>query len=689
MKKIFNIVVLLLCVATLSAQTVDRSIRPAAAPAKEIDIKDAKIFTLANGLKVFVVEDNRAPIVYYSLQLDIKPALGGNKAGLQESFGGVIGTATKTKTKEQLNKEIDLIAARMNLNDRGGYGSSLKKYESKMLELLADMILNPVFTQEELDLNKTQQKSGLQYINDDPASISSRMASALAYGKDFPSGEVETIETIDNVTVSDLELFYSTYFAPNAMRLVIVGNITEAEAKANAEKYFGMWEKKNVPETSYTIPQAPAQSKVAMFNKDGAVQSVVSLVYPVDFKPGAPDIEAARIANYVLGGGMAGRLFMNLRETNSYTYGVYSFLREGEQVGLFEISSGRNGGASVKANTTDSSLMQIIYEMNRMINTPITEDDLKGAKAYIAGSFGRSLQESSTIARFAVNIDKYNLPKDYYKNYLKRLEAVTISDVQAAAKKYFKPENAWVVVVGDKSHAETLKQFDSNNTVQFYDINVNPIAAPETKTAEITTEQIIDNYVKALGGVAAIEAINDYKMTGSVSAMGQQLVFSQMFKKPEMSLTTITMNGMVVQKVIFNGKTLNMSGMAGNQEFTKGKEFDAIKAEAGICPPMNFVKNGYTMTVKGIENDAYILDVDSGSLKTYWFDTKTGLLIKTSTTADTPQGTIQQIMEFSDYRPVNGILFPYTIKQKAAGMEMVTTISDVKVNAGLTNEDFK
>ena len=691
MKKIFNIVVLLLCVAVLSAQTVDRSIQPAAAPAKEISIKDAKTFTLANGLKVFVVEDHRAPIVYYSLQLDIKPALEGNKAGLQSLFSGVVGTATKTKTKEQLNKEIDLIAARINFNSRGGYGSSLKKYETQLLKLLADMLLNPAFTQEELDLNKTQQKSGLQYINDDAAAISGRMASALTYGKGFPSGEVETEESIDNVTVSDLEAFYSAYFAPNVMRLVIVGNITEAEAKVNAEKYFGKWQKKNVPVTSYTIPQAPAQSKVAMFNKDGAVQSVVSLVYPVDFKPGAPDIEAARIANYILGGGMSGRLFQNLRETHSFTYGTYSYLSEGEQVGIFEISSGRHGGTSVRATATDSALVQIIHEMNRMINAPITEDELKGAKAYLAGSFGRSLQESSTIAMFAVNIDKYKLPKDYYKNYLKRLEAVTIADVQAAAKKYFKTENAWVVVVGDKSHAENLKQFSGDNTVQFYDINVNPIAAPETKAADISAEQIIDNYVKALGGAAALEAVKDYKITGSVSAMGQEFAFNQLFKKPTMSLLSITMGDMLVQKIVFNGKSLNISGMAGNQEFTKGKEFEAAKAEAGICPPMNFVKNGYTMTVKGIEKtgnaEAYILEVDSGSLKTYWFNTKTGLLIKTSTIAETPQGAIQQVEEFSDYRPIKGVLFPHSIKQTAMGL--VITVSNVKVNTGLTNEDFK
>ena len=154
MKRIIKILLLLLCVNTLHAQTVDRSIRPAAAPAKEIEIKDAQTFNLPNGLKVFVVEDHRAPIVYYSLQLDIKPALEGNKAGLQDLFAEVMGTATQSKTKEQLNKEIDLIGANINVNARGGYASGLKKYESKMLELLADMLLHPVFVQNELDLNK-------------------------------------------------------------------------------------------------------------------------------------------------------------------------------------------------------------------------------------------------------------------------------------------------------------------------------------------------------------------------------------------------------------------------------------------------------------------------------------------------------------------------------------------------------
>ena len=696
MKKIFNILTLLLCVSALSAQTVDRSIRPAAAPAKEIEINDATTFTLPNGLKVFVVEDNRAPIVYYSLQIDVKPALSGDKAGLQDLFAGVMGTATQTRKKEQLNKEIDLIGASIDLNARGGTGTGLKKYEATLLELLSDMILHPQFTQEELELVQEQAKSALEYLNSDASQFCFRLSNALIYGNQYPDGEVVTNETLKGITTADLQTFYNTYFAPNVARLVVVGNITEAEARANVQKYFGEWKNKVVPEAKYVIPQAPQGTKVAMFHKADAVQSSINLSYPIDYKPGSADTEAAAVANYIFGGGMSSKLFMNLRETHSYTYGTYSSLRDGELTGLFELNNGRNTAASVNAAATDSALIQIIYEMNNMINKPVTEAELKAAKAYFAGSFGRSLQQSATIARFATQIDKYNLPKDYYKNFLKRIDALTIADVQAAARKYFKPENAWIVVVGDKEHAERLKQFAADKTVQFYDFNANPIAAPETKTADISAEQIIDNYVNALGGAAAIANITDYKMNVTVSTMGQNMEMTRMFKTPHYSFLSMGMGGMVVQKVVFDGVTFKMSGMAGNQEFTEGEQFEAAKAEAAVCPEMNFLKNGYVLTVKGIEQvndtDVYAVEAKKGSNSvTYYFDTKTYLILRSVTTAETPQGTVQQISEVSDYRSVSGVLFPYSTIQKipSVGMEMKMTVTDIQVNTGLTNEDFK
>jgi hypothetical protein len=352
------------------------------------------------------------------------------------------------------------------------------------------------------------------------------------------------------------------------------------------------------------------------------------------------------------------------------------------------------GGASVKAAATDSALTQVVYEMNRIAGTPISDTDLKAAKAFLAGHFGRGLQNSSQIATFAVNIDKYNLPKDYYKNYLKRLDAVTIADVQAAAKKYITPQDAYIVVVGDKSHAEGLKPFATSKTVQFYDINANPVAAPETKSADISAEQIINNYVKAIGGAMAINAINDCKMTGSVSTMGQTLELTQLFKKPNLSSMSVTMGGMVAQKIVFDGTKLKMSGMGGSAEFTEGAEFNEYKANAAICPEMDYVKNGFRLSVGDVEKingkDAYVLHVNKGQqTTTEYYDVVTGLKVKTSATLNTPMGEMQQITELSDYRPVNGVHFPHMMKQKVATMETVITVSKVEVNTGISVDEFK
>jgi len=696
MKKILNIFAFLLCAIVLNAQQLDRSIRPEAAPAKEIQIKDAKTFILANGLKVFLVEDNSVPIVRYTLSLDIKPELEGDKTGLSNIFTEVFGTATKNRTKEEINKSIDLIGARVASHAYGGYTSCLKKYEDQMLEIFSEIILQPVFNQNELEINVQKYKTELSALGDDISTMNKRLSAALVYGKKFPNGELETEASYDNIKIEDLQKYHNAYFAPNVARLVIVGNISEKEAKEKAEKYFGKWERKGVTITKYTIPELPQETKVAMINKPGSVQSTINVTYPIQLRTGSPDEAAVRVLMHVFGQGMGSRLFQNLRETHSFTYGIYSYLSAGELVGRLHLHDGRGAIGKVRAAATDSAVYEIDYEMRKIIEEAISEKELNGAKAFIAGSFGRSLEDPGTVADFAINIDKYNLPKDYYKNYLKRLSAVTIADVQAAAKKYLKPDNAYVVVVGDKSHAEGLKKFAASKTVQFYDLNANPVEAPKDEKVELSAEQIIENYVNALGGAAAIEKINDYTANAEMSVMGQKIEVVRMFKKPSMTLIDMKAGGASMQKVVFDGSKFIMSGMAGSKESSEGDEFVMAKMEAAVCPEMYFAANGCKMTVKGTdkvgEADAYLVDVEFPGVQvvtTFYFDVASGLLVKKSLTVQTPQGEMQQITEFSDYKPVEGVLFPYTQVQKVMGMDMKMTIGSIVVNSGLSDDLFK
>ncbi|GHU72005.1 hypothetical protein FACS189413_14480 [Bacteroidia bacterium] len=685
---------MLLCVFSLNAQTVDRSIRPSSAPSKEINIKDAKIFTLSNGLKVFLVEDKTTPIVYYSLQLDVEPALEGEKAGISAMFNDVFGKITKSRTKEQLNKAVDLIGARANTHRDGGYISFLKKYEAQALDIFSDMILNPVFSQEEFDLTAEKYKTFMSSLGDDAGELNERVSAVLTYGKNYPDGEIETMGSIEKVQLTDLESYYKTYFAPNVSRLVIVGDVSLKETQANVKKYFGAWKKKNVPVTKYQIPSTPEATKVAFVVKPGAVQSAIDVSYPIHYDIKEADYDAARVMDQILGGSGTGHLFLNLREAHSYTYGVYSDLSPDEHIGRFSLSSGR-GAASVKAAVTDSAIYEIFNELKRIKNEPVTAEELKAAKTYRAGGFSRSLEQAGTIANFAIMIDKYKLPKDYYKNYLKRLDAVTIEDVQAAANKYIHPERAWVVVAGDKAHAEKLLPFASDNTIHYYDYNGDPTEAPVEKTAEISAEQVIADYVHALGGQAAIDKINDFKTTAEVTMMGQNVELNQLFKKPNFSVTDLSLNGTTIQHIAFDGQTVRISGMGGSQEMTSGKEFDAIKNESAVVPEISFAANGYTLSISGIEpvngQDAYILSITKAdeSASVSYFDVKTGLKVKNVTTVQTQMGEQQTITEYGDYREVDGVKFPFFMKQNTAGMVMDVAVKSVEINTGLADSAFK
>ena len=473
-KSIIFLAMFAMSFAFANAQTLDRSVQPKAAPANEIKIKDAQTFVLDNGLKVFVVEDHKLPQVLYSFSFDIDPEIYREKAGVIDLFSEVAGKATKNRAKDELNQEFDLIGANFSFSNTGGYVKGLTKYSKKMIELFADVLLNPVFTEEEFDLAKSQIASGLAYISTDAAQMMQIVSQILVNGKEHPHGEVVTPETLKNITVADVEEYYDTYIAPNNTRLVIVGDITLAQAKAEVTKHFGNWAKREVPSYKYELPQAPGKVRVAFINKKDAAQSEIKICYPLDYKPygnGNGNFDAALMA-HILGGGASGRLFQNLRETHSYTYGCYNNLIPDDVVGYYSAQ------ASVRGEVTDSAINQIIIEMNKIVDSGVSEKDIDAAKAFFMGDFGRGLQNPATVAQFAVAIEKYNLPADFFKNYLKKLESVTIEEVGEAAKKYIHPNNAWIIVVGDEKYAANLKQFATDGNVEFYDMYGNLTETP-------------------------------------------------------------------------------------------------------------------------------------------------------------------------------------------------------------------
>jgi zinc protease len=297
-------------------------------------------------------------------------------------------------------------------------------------------------------------------------------------------------ESVKNITLDKCNEFYRNYFKPNVGYLAIVGDITLAEAKPLIEKYFGSWKRGNVPVQEYIAPKAPSKLVVAIVDRPNAVQSTLMVTYPVDLKPNSVDAIKAQVTNAILGGGTF-RLYNNLREKHGWTYGAYSFLSKDKLTGRFTAS------AEVRNPVTDSSLTQIIYEMNRLRSELVPDAELTKVKNYMTGNFGRIIENPSTVANFAISTARYHLPKDYYSNYLTNLSAVSSADVQAMAQKYINPENAYILVVGKAEDvAPKLTQFTKGSKIQYYDIDGNlydPLAKTITLPGGNTSEPVLSN----------------------------------------------------------------------------------------------------------------------------------------------------------------------------------------------------
>jgi zinc protease len=684
MKRLISFVLMsFLLVISLNAQ-VDRSQRPQPGPAPVIQLGDFESFTMDNGLQVIVVENRKVPVVSFQLTLDIKPILEGEAKGFVDFAGQLMREGTKNRTKQQIDESIDFIGANLSTYSTGMFASSLTRHKDVLLDLMSDVLLNPTFPEEELQKRIVQTRSGLQTIKTDGASIASNVATSQIYGPDHPYGEIVTEESLNNITVDKLKSYYNTFFRPNVSYMVIVGDIDLAEAKRVMNKYFSEWQQADVPVVTYPTPQPPEGRKVAFAERTGALQSVIIMGYPVELTPGHPDAIKADVMNSVLGGGVfSGRLMQNIREDKGWTYGARSSLTSNPIVGRFQART------EVRNDVTDSTIVEMLFEINRMIHEPAEESTVQLVKNFMNGSFARSLENPRTIANFALNIKRYNLSEDYYATYLEKLSAVSAADVQQMAQKYLKPENLVIAVAGNKDEVpETLAQFAASGDVEFFDAFGRPLDLDAVKPvpAGVTVERVIDNYFNAVGGKDNFKNMKDLTMKMKTSMMGMDLTVTSYQKAPNKLRMETAMGGSVMSTQLFDGDKAVVVSPMGRQEFTQGPEFEMMKMQAILNAELNYKEHGIEKTLVGIEKvegtDAYKVEVvsPSGDKTTEYYAVDTGLKIRTE--------SAMGFARISDYREVGNMKFPHLIEQQAGPQMIKLEVEEVIVNSNIADDKF-
>jgi predicted Zn-dependent peptidase len=685
MKRIF-ILLLTLALSLPGMAQLDRSVKPSPAPARELKMGTYKMYTLKNGLKVLVVEDHKLPRVSFNLVLDVNGTLEGDKAGVGNMAGSLMSSGTTTRTKAQIDEEVDFIGASLSTSGTGAYASALSKYQEQILALMADVVLNPTFPQEEFDKVKKQTLSGIKSGKDDPGALMDNLSTRLLFGKDHPFGEVETEATVENITPDDCKAHYSNFFRPNIAYIAVVGDIKPSKAKKLVEKYFGAWSaaQVNLPEVKF--PEVPAQRNVAFLNRDASVQSNVTISNVIALPKGSPDEIKMAVANQILGGGMSGRLFKNLREDKAYTYGAYSYYQTNKVVSAFGMS------ATVRNEVTDSAITEFMNELQKMRTAPVTDEEMAQAKALLIGNFGRSLESPQTLATFALNVERYGLPKDYYQNYVKSIEAVTKEDIMAVAQKYMLADQTTIFVVGKGTEvAEKLVPF---GPIQFYDADGNITDAPGIPVpAGSTVQTVLDAYINASGGRKALEGLKTLTIKSEATIQGFSLKLTESYKAPDkyllvqdlgpMGKVEIKVNGSKV-KILQNGSPMPVDDAQAAEMATKSTYFPELKWPAP----------GVELSLKGmVKIDgklAYEMAIAQGGKTSFaYFDQATGLKVRESETVEGPEGPIVQNVDMSDFQTVKGITVPFMKRMPLGPMTAEFKTTAVEVNPKLADTLFQ
>jgi zinc protease len=428
---------------------------------------------LANGLHLMVLEDHRLPQITFTLLIRgaggyFDPA---DKIGLANYTASLMREGTKTKTSPQISEALETMAASLNVasglsgTTASVSGSALSENFDKLMDLAADILLNPAFAPAEWDLLKTRAKAGLIQQRTQPGFLASETFNRVVFGS-HPAGRVSpTAAHLDAITPEALAEFHRSHYVPDHAAIAFAGDISMADARKLVETRLGAWKKAGVAQTAVVDPSPMGAPKVYLIARPGSVQTTL-YVGTQSMTRTDPDYAALTVVNRVLGGTM-GRLFRHLREEKGYTYGIGSGFSATQYRGSWTSST------SVRTDVTEPALTDLLAEIAELREKPVPDSELADAKRAIVGSFARDLENPQQVLGYYVDNWLYSLPADYWDTYPQRVMAVTAANAQAAAQKYWRPDRLQIVAVGDASKiTDTLRK---KGELQIYDADGNPM----------------------------------------------------------------------------------------------------------------------------------------------------------------------------------------------------------------------
>lgn len=700
--RLVPVIVVLACAAGAFAQSQTKATPPPSykdlkyPPLKEIQIPKVDQSTLANGMKIYLLENHELPLIRGLALIRtgnlFDPA---DKVGLASATGTLIRTGgTTSKTGDQLDEELENIAASIESQISETYGSvsfsTLKDRTDEVLDDFHDVLTSPGFREDKLELIKSQVKSGISRRNDDAHGIAQREFARLVYGPKTPYGWQEEYATIDNIKRDDIVNFYRRYYFPANVIIAVQGDFSTPEMKARLEKLFGSWNVQQPP-----VPPFPAvDPKLAAPGIHLAVKTDVTQTNLVLGHLGGElkdkDYPALEVMSDILGGGFQSRLFQEVRTKLGYAYDVSAYWgADYDHPGTFEISS------STKSASTVATLKAIEAQVDRMRTSEVTDEELQSAKDTVLNGFVFNFDTPSKTLNRLLTYRYYGYPDDFIFEYQKAVKEVTRADVLRVAKQYLEPAKFVIVAVGNPKDFGT----PLNTLGPVSDINLTIPPPKRTLSAasgvagppQPKGAALLAKMAAAAGGESRLSAVKDITEKAELnldpSAGGLHVTETESWMAPgQYREESVLPFGKVI--VYSDGKT----GWASTPQGTgplppaEGKQIDFEIFRMWF--PLLTSDRDPNRTITDEGNGAIRIADKSGDSILLTIDPATGLPAK----ADYAEAgsAAQEVTEtYADWQETNGIKLPHKISITQNGKHFgEIKVDSVAIDTGLKAEQL-
>lgn len=423
-----------------------------AKPGQAADISPSR-FTTPNGITILVLEQHFLPIVEIHALIKTGSAQDPpDKAGLANLVASLLDEGTTTRTSKQQAEQIDFVGGALEATASEDFTTAsarvLKKDIDLGFTLLADMLQHPAFHKQEFERIRTQLLGEMASDNDDPGHIAMKAFNQLVFhGHPYRWPVNGTEETLNKITLADVQSFYGREYSPSQVILAIVGDVTLEQATALVQTHFETW-KKGVATTRSTKKPSPVERRTVQLIEKDLTQSTIVLGHG-GLPRAHPDFYSVTVMNYILGaGGFSSRLMDSIRDKQGLAYGIMSHFDARLMPGSFWVN------LQTKTETTNQAITGVLSEIKSIRDVPVSDQELAEAKSFLIGSFPLRFDSTAKLAHVLAQVEFYGLGLEYFSEYPKWIDRVTKEDVQRVAKQYLDPKRYALVVVGNIAKAK-------------------------------------------------------------------------------------------------------------------------------------------------------------------------------------------------------------------------------------------